>query len=202
MAANIVVLSKNSAETLINTTSSKVNLSEPSIVQIGINRADVAKMDRLNDSLVITLKNGEVITLDGFFNAANSTANSLVLRDSDGSFWLADINAQNGAFVLNDYLPLESIQPLLETSGINSGAFAWLLGAVGVGGLVALFSNSDSGSDSGSGATQPPGGGTVTPDTTAPNAPSNLNINDRGNTVTGRTEPGESLLLKPKMALN
>lgn len=87
MAANIVVLSKNSAETLINTTNSKVNLSEPSIVQLGVNRADVAKMDRLNNSLVITLKNGEVITLDGFFDGANGNANSLVLRDADGSFW-------------------------------------------------------------------------------------------------------------------
>ncbi|RYZ86752.1 MAG: BapA prefix-like domain-containing protein, partial [Moraxellaceae bacterium] len=196
MAANIVVVSKNSAETLINTTNSKINLSEPSIVQLGVNRADVAKMDRLNNSLVITLNNGEVITIDNFFNAANSNANSLVLRDSDGSFWLADINAQNGAFVLNDYLPLQSIQPLLESNGINSGAFAWLLGAVGVGGLVALFSNSDSGSDSGSGVTPPPGGGTGTPDTTAPNAPSNLTINDRGNTLTGRAEAGSTVIVK------
>jgi hypothetical protein len=120
MAANILVVSKNTADTLLNTVSNRISLNEPSIVQMGVNRADVAKMERLDNSLVVTLKDGDVVTLDGFFDAANSTSNSLVLRDADGSFWLAEINPQSGAFALIDYLPLESLEPLLlaEETGI------------------------------------------------------------------------------------
>ena len=120
MAANILVVSKNTADTLLNTVSNRISLNEPSIVQMGVNRADVAKMEWLDNSLVVTLKDGDVVTLDGFFDAANSTSNSLVLRDADGSFWLAEINPQSGAFALIDYLPLESLEPLLlaEETGI------------------------------------------------------------------------------------
>nr|WP_158073161.1 hypothetical protein [Alkanindiges hydrocarboniclasticus] len=45
MAANILVVSKNTADTLLNTVSNRISLNEPSIVQMGVNRADVAKME-------------------------------------------------------------------------------------------------------------------------------------------------------------
>ena len=66
------------------TEGTQVTLSHSSIVELKVERANVADFARNGNDLVITLHSGEVITVKNFFVTDAQGASQLVLQDSEG----------------------------------------------------------------------------------------------------------------------
>ena len=71
----------NNVETAI------VTLNSPSIVELKAERTDIASLVRTHNDLVITLRDGEVITVKNFYAFADQGGNQLVLEDDQGALW-------------------------------------------------------------------------------------------------------------------
>ncbi len=156
---------------------------------------------------MVTLHSGEVITLKNFYVTDAQGVSQLVLQDSDGALWWIEDPA--GAAT---YESIASTDVLLAASGSDTGGAAiwpWALGGiVAAGGIAAAASSGGGGGggdDDNNGNPNPnpnpdpdPGtpGEPSTPDTTPPNAPSNLTFSSDGKTVTGTAEPGSTITLK------
>ncbi|WP_411813754.1 BapA/Bap/LapF family large adhesin [Enterobacter kobei] len=183
------------------------SLSHSSIVELHVERADVSHFARSGNDLVVTLHSGEVITLKNFYVTDAQGVSQLVLQDSDGALWWIEDPA--GAAT---YESIASTDVLLAASGSDTGGAAiwpWALGGiVAAGGIAAAASSGGGGGggdDDNNGNPNPnpnpdpdPGtpGEPSTPDTTPPNAPSNLTFSSDGKTVTGTAEPGSTITLK------
>ncbi|CAH6661816.1 BapA/Bap/LapF family large adhesin [Pseudocitrobacter vendiensis] len=177
-----------------------VTLTAPSIVKIKVDRADIASMQRTNQDLVITLKDGETVTVKNFYVTSDLGQSQLVLEDANGALWW--VQDTDGAF---HFQQISSIDELLVAgeSGNESGgaAWAWILGgaaaAAGIG--IAASNSNGSGShhhdDGGNGGTDP-GNPQPPVDTTPPDAPTNLAISPDGKTVTGNAEPGSTIIIR------
>lgn len=181
------------------TEGSQVTLSHSSIVELHVERADIAQYTRSGNDLVISLHSGEVITLKNFYVADAEGASQLVLAESDGAlWWIAD---PTGA---GTYESIASTDVLLAASGSDaSGAAAWpwVLGGLAVAGGIAIAASSGGGGGGGDDDISNPGnpgnpGNPSEPDTTPPNAPASLQISGDGKTVTGKAEPGSTITLK------
>lgn len=110
----IIVASKEGLDVLQDGQLSKVVLSKPSIIQIGVSQKDIASVEKQGGSLVIHLKNGETIVLENFFNeATNTTDHSLVLPTEHGKFVEAQFDAQGKVI---DYTGLNHVTDLAYTS--------------------------------------------------------------------------------------
>ncbi|WP_370991474.1 BapA/Bap/LapF family large adhesin [Enterobacter kobei] len=182
-------------------------MSHSSIVELHVERADVSHFARSGNDLVVTLHSGEVITLKNFYVTDAQGVSQLVLQDSDGALWWIEDPA--GAAT---YESIASTDVLLAASGSDTGGAAiwpWALGGiVAAGGIAAAASSGGGGGggdDDNNGNPNPnpnpdpdPGtpGEPSTPDTTPPNAPSNLTFSSDGKTVTGTAEPGSTITLK------
>lgn len=185
------------------TEGTQVTLSHSSIVELHLERADVSHFARSGNDLVVTLHSGEVITLKNFYVTDAQGVSQLVLQDSDGALWWIEDPA--GAAT---YESIASTDVLLAASGSDTGGAAiwpWALGGiVAAGGIAAAASTGGGGGggdDDNNGNPNPnpdPGtpGEPSTPDTTPPNAPSNLTFSSDGKTVTGTAEPGSTITLK------
>ncbi len=187
------------------TEGTQVTLSHSSIVELHVERADVSHFARSGNDLVVTLHSGEVITLKNFYVTDAQGVSQLVLQDSDGALWW--IEDPTGAAT---YESIASTDVLLAASGSDTGGAAiwpWALGGiVAAGGIAAAASTGggggggdDDNNGNGNGNPNPdPGtpGEPSTPDTTPPNAPSNLTFSSDGKTVTGTAEPGSTITLK------
>lgn len=177
-----------------------VTLTAPSIVKIRVDRADIASMQRTNQDLVITLKDGETVTVKNFYVTSDLGQSQLVLEDANGALWW--VQDTDGAF---HFQQISSIDELLVAGegGNESGgaAWAWILGgaaaAAGIG--IAASNSNGSGShhhdDGGNGGTDP-GNPQPPVDTTPPDAPTNLAISPDGKTVTGNAEPGSTIIIR------
>lgn len=182
------------------TEGTQVTLSHSSIVELHVERADVSHFARSGNDLVVTLHSGEVITLKNFYVTDAQGVSQLVLQDSDGALWWIEDPA--GAAT---YESIASTDVLLAASGSDTGGAAiwpWALGGiVAAGGIAAAASSGGGGGgDDDNNANPNPDPGTPgepsTPDTTPPNAPSNLTFSSDGKTVTGTAEPGSTITLK------
>lgn len=110
----IIVASKEGLDVLQDGQFSKVVLSKPSIIQIGVSQKDIASVEKQGGSLVIHLKNGETIVLESFFNeATNTTDHSLVFPTEHGKFVEAQFDAQGKVI---DYTGLNHVTDLAYTS--------------------------------------------------------------------------------------
>ncbi|MCS5452236.1 BapA/Bap/LapF family large adhesin [Enterobacter huaxiensis] len=183
------------------TDGTQVTLSHSSIVELHVERSDIAQYARSGNDLVITLNSGEVITLKNFYVTDAEGASQLVLAESDGAlWWIAD---PTGAAT---YESIASTDVLLAASGSDAGGAAvwpWVLGGLAVAGGIAVAAGSGGGGGGGGdddNNVNPgnPGnpGNPNTPDTTPPNAPTNLQFSADGTTVTGTAEPGSTITLK------
>ena len=65
---NITIIGKEGHNVLQQTTANEVKITEKSVVVIKVQKEDVKSMVQNGDALVITLKNGETIVIDNFFN--------------------------------------------------------------------------------------------------------------------------------------
>ncbi|MBN6512779.1 Ig-like repeat protein Blp2 [Acinetobacter pittii] len=110
----IIVASKEGLDVLQDGQLNKVVLSKPSIIQIGVSQKDIASVEKQGGSLVVHLKNGEIIVLENFFNeATNTTEHSLVLPTEHGKFVEAQFDAQGKVI---DYTGLNHVTDLAYTS--------------------------------------------------------------------------------------
>lgn len=181
-----------------NVEASEITLTAPSIVELKAERSDIASIARTNQDMVITLRDGEVITVKNFYAYADQGGNQLVLEDSHGALWW--VQDTDSAF---HFEHINSIDDLMVATGAeNHGGAAiwpWVLGGVAIAGGIALAAGGGGGggSDNSDGAgnqgepnpTPPP------TDTTPPAAPTNLNVSADGKTITGKAEPGSTVTI-------
>ncbi|MEB4674188.1 Ig-like domain-containing protein [Enterobacteriaceae bacterium G50] len=195
------------------TTTDSVTLSAPSIVKINVDRADIASMQRANQDLVITLKNGEIVTVKNFYVTSDLGPSQLVLEDANGALWW--VQDTDGAF---HFQQISSIDELLVAGeGSNEGggaAWAWILGGAAAAAGIGIAASNSNGSGShhnddngngngdgdgdgdGDGGGTDPGNPEPPVDTTPPGAPTDLAITPDGKTITGHAEPGSTVIIR------
>ncbi|MFB0713568.1 BapA/Bap/LapF family large adhesin [Buttiauxella noackiae] len=182
-----------------NVEASEITLTAPSIVELKAERSDIASIARTNQDMVITLRDGEVITVKNFYAYADQGGNQLVLEDSKGALWW--VQDTDSVF---HFEHINNIDDLMVATGAeNHGGAAiwpWILGGVAIAGGIALAAggggggggdNSNNGGNSAGTPNPPP----PTGDTTPPMAPTNLNVSADGKTITGKAEPGSTVTI-------
>ncbi|MCU4581376.1 BapA prefix-like domain-containing protein [Acinetobacter gyllenbergii] len=112
----VVVLSKKNSNILQDAQLKSVVLDQPSIVQIGVNQADIKSMIKQGNDLVITLKNGEKIIVSDFYSAENLTEHSLAVAKDDGTYAVAEFD-DSGKFVR--YTPATSLTQFAYTDAVT-----------------------------------------------------------------------------------
>lgn len=116
------------------------SLTTPSIVRIDLARAEVAAFEREGNDLILVLADGERVRIGDFYRNAQAASNDLVLRDGDGSLWLAH-PAETGAArfsLLHDMHDLAAVGVASDGGGGGSSfVLPAVLGLAGAGGLVA-----------------------------------------------------------------
>ncbi|MCF8999981.1 BapA/Bap/LapF family prefix-like domain-containing protein, partial [Acinetobacter nectaris] len=177
---NLQVISKSSHKIIDNINSDSVNVNQNSVVRVNVKYEDVASISRSGNSAIITLKDGEKIVIENFYNVSTPD-NSLVFINNQHDFLVIEHSAQG---IIN-YEPLSSIQTLLYDSATvtamgGSISLPLLVGSAGlvVGGIaVAAGSNNESSKNN-----------TI-------NSPlTNISANNDGTiTVSGRAEPGSTV---------
>lgn len=115
----VVVFSKKNSNILQDAQLKSVVLEQPSIVQIGVNQADIKSIIKQGNDLVITLKNGEKIIVSDFYTDGNLTENSLAISKTDGSYAIAEFD-DSGKFV--GYSPATSLAQFAYTEPVTQAA--------------------------------------------------------------------------------
>lgn len=115
----VVVFSKKNSNILHDAQLKSVVLDQPSIVQIGVNQADIKSIIKQGNDLVITLKNGEKIIVSDFYTDGNLTENSLAISKTDGSYAIAEFD-DSGKFV--GYSPATSLAQFAYTEPVTQVA--------------------------------------------------------------------------------
>ncbi|RDE04987.1 BapA/Bap/LapF family large adhesin [Sphingomonas aracearum] len=191
MAVDAEVISKVNG-TVTQVAADTIDLDAPSIVRLHLDRSQLANLEQEGEDLLVTLKTGEVIRVEDFYQNGAPEQSDLVLQERDGQLWQARAAGSTHRFKL-----LSDIGELLGGEGAGGSALAVpLVGALGAGGIAAVASDGgDSGTSSNlnSGTPTAPGGGTTPlPDSTAPAAPT-VAISANGATVSGRGEAGATV---------
>ncbi|MEQ7922149.1 Ig-like domain-containing protein [Xanthomonas sp. WHRI 1810A] len=184
---NIVVANKTTSEITTNAWGD-VQLSQTSVVQMPVPPSEVAAVSRNGQNLTVTLKSGERVTVNNFFNADPNGVNSdMVFQNQDGTLWQARYSTE--AFNGFTFEEISSLDSLLATTGVvGSATPEWAfagLGLLGAGGAAAA---SGAGGGGGGG-----GGGGAAADVSAPTAPSDITLSADGLTVRGIGEPGATI---------
>lgn len=175
-----------------NVDASEITLKGPSIVELKIERSDVASFTRSGQDMVIKLHSGETITIKNYYAFAEQGGNQLVLEGNDGVLWWVQ---ETGTGV--HYEQIANIDELMAATGAHAeggAAWPWVLGglAVAAGGAIAAASSGGGGhSDSGSNPGNP-----GRPDVTPPPAPTSLSVSADGKTITGNAEAGSTITVK------
>ncbi|NHC05124.1 BapA prefix-like domain-containing protein, partial [Acinetobacter sp. 187] len=121
------------------------NLTENSAVILDIPKEDVAKITREGNSAVISLRNGETIVIQNFFNNENTADNSLAFVDDSGQMYWAEFTDANGAVTDTiKYHLIDDVEPLLYNDDNFAGLILpWLGGAAAIGGIAAAAGGGD-----------------------------------------------------------
>ncbi|WP_036998403.1 BapA/Bap/LapF family prefix-like domain-containing protein, partial [Pseudomonas chlororaphis] len=168
-----------------------VSVKAPCIVKISLSPQDMKSYYKSGNNLVIELKSGERIVLEGFFVVAPDGArNELVLEDQ-GHYWHASYGENEASLSLEE---ISDIDKLLISEG-GGNAYLWLVGALGLGGVVALVDSgggSGGGSDDGQPSASSEGQAEVQLPTTASNQPVAAT-----QTVAGEESDPSSVLTRP-----
>ncbi|MCS3602961.1 VCBS repeat-containing protein [Buttiauxella sp. BIGb0471] len=182
-----------------NVESSEITLNAPSIVELRAERADIASIARTNQDMVITLRDGEVITVKNFYAFADQGGNQLVLEDSKGALWW--VQDTDSAFHFENIANIDELMAATGAESHGGGAiWPWVLGGVAVAGGIALAAGGGGGGGGSDNSNGNGGPGSPNPpppaaDTTPPAAPTNLNVSADGKTITGSAEPGSTVTI-------
>ncbi|MFL1553383.1 Ig-like domain-containing protein, partial [Pseudomonas sp. D47] len=114
------------------------SLTEPSVVELSVDSVkDIASLERQGNALVISMRSGEVITLDDFYLLHKGVKNTLVIQDPQGLVTPALDAAGQPILDQGGFVKIESIQPLLDSTSSEFNGW-WLAGAGLLAGGVAL----------------------------------------------------------------
>lgn len=163
--ANISIIARSGTLTS-NVVGETANVSSPGIVKLKINPQDIAELDRSGNDLIITLKDGEKITIENFYKVdAQGNGSELVFEDQNGALWWVK-DPEAGLH----FAPLEDINDLMLVQSSDHSALAWGLGILGAAGIAVAAasgggghhnddnqSGSNGGSDPGTGPGTGPG---------------------------------------------
>ena len=107
-----------------------ISLNEASIIHTKMSRDDVAEFVRDGNNLVLKLKNGEFIVIEGFFITYDNVSSDLVFEE-DGCvlYWFDGTSGFKGISGLEVLLP--------EAGSKLMGLLPWLVGAGVIGGVIA-----------------------------------------------------------------
>ncbi len=118
---------------------------KPSVIKINASPEDIKAYKQEGSDLVVTLKNGEVLRVDGFFEADHS----LVLEDAvTHQLKWVEFTA-NGDALDATYKSLENTDSLLYDNDLNP---AWVAVPLAAGGIIAWAGKSLGSSDNEKGA--------------------------------------------------
>jgi len=139
-----------------------ISLNEASIIHTKMSRDDVAEFVRDGNNLVLKLKNGETIVIEGFFITYDNVSSDLVFEE-DGCvlYWF------DGTSGFNSIPGLEVLLP--EAGSKLLGLLPWLVGAGVIGGVIAATNDDDDKKEN------------------IPNGKNFIEVETKG-TVTGKTE--------------
>src|SRR5690554_1728582 len=145
-----------------------------SVITLAVGPEDIASIEAQSEDLLITLKSGEVILIEGFFFPEEEQRNELILKDSSGVLWLGQYDSPWSEF---------SFAEINVEEGDGESGW-WLLAALGGAAAIAAAASGGGGGSSRS-----------DPDTTAPNAPT-AEFNDTGDEITGGAESGSTVIVR------
>ncbi|WP_411686591.1 BapA/Bap/LapF family prefix-like domain-containing protein [Acinetobacter pseudolwoffii] len=136
---NITLIDKSSHNITSQFDSNKIiNLTSKPTVIVLKHEIEIFEIKQENNQVVIILKNGEKIIVEGFFDADHS----LVVQGSDQQLIWVQFTDQRGALLAEiNYQPLEEIEPLLYKDG---AVLPWLWPVVTAGGILAWAADGSS----------------------------------------------------------
>ncbi|MGT8858800.1 BapA/Bap/LapF family large adhesin [Enterobacter sp. 186315] len=130
------------------TEASQITLEHSSIVELHVERSDIAHYARSNNDLVVTLNSGETITIKNFYVADAQGLSQLVLEEGNGALWWVEDPA--GAAT---YESIASTDALVAAAGADSaegGAlWPWVLGGLAAAGGIAIAAGGSGGGGGG-----------------------------------------------------
>ena len=105
------IISKGSGTLIENTTSNTLILKENSVVVVNISIEEVANFKREGDTAVITLKNGEKIIIESYFDDPVNS-HQIIFDDGSQLYWAEFTDATNNIAATIKYHPIESVEVL------------------------------------------------------------------------------------------
>ncbi|WP_180157833.1 BapA prefix-like domain-containing protein, partial [Acinetobacter sp. YH12045] len=132
----------------VSLSANRIVLEDASIIQTKLHREDVQEFLQDGNTLIIKLKNGEVITIENFFaQYEDGLVSDLVFEDDECAFLWFDFT--NGVASFKEIAGLEVLLPPASSS--FGGLVPWLVGGGLVAGGIGL-----AGGSSGSNSSKPP----------------------------------------------
>lgn len=186
---SIGVSEKTSGESVSLEWTNSVALESTSVVKMPFGPESVGSYEANGEDLIINLKTGESVTVQDFFTlfGYEDELNELVLQDENGVLWSAQLDPVLGEFTFTEIANLDIATD--SVAGFASGVPGWLkigLAALAVGGIAASKSSGGSSSNN----------EFAYDDGSAPEALTDLTINDEGTVITGRGQPGAEVIIK------
>ncbi|MEK5768336.1 GA-like domain-containing protein, partial [Acinetobacter schindleri] len=151
--ASIDILAKNNGQIIQSLNTNSVVLNQNSVVKIGVKIDDVANILREGNAAVITLKNGEKIVVENYFDPAVNES-LLVFEGNNGELYWAEFTDSSGQM-----LDVVKYNPITEEALLGGGAtdlLPWIGGALAVGGIAAAVGGSGGSSSSNNSTPQNP----------------------------------------------
>ncbi|VVQ29200.1 hypothetical protein PS943_01192 [Pseudomonas fluorescens] len=186
----IKIIAKDTGHPQDVTGNNLLKLNRPAVIKMSVAAEDIQSVSREGERLVIKLKGGETVTIEGFFDVVDGVKSDLVIENpATGELLIADYSVPWTGVAL---VPLESIDSLLAVAEADSmGLLAPLLGLAAVGGAVAIASHDSGGGGGGSSAATADAGQAQAQAKLA--TPTVLFNNMTG--LTGKADPGATVSL-------
>ena len=158
--ANIQIIDKDSQQVVLDANSSRVAISEPSVIKIQADIQQVAQVKRIGNNAIVVMKNGEKIVIEGFFDKSVNT-NALVFENQNQQLTWIQFTRGSSAAQTVYYENIDSLAPVLDQGFFHFSPWTYGLGGVLLAGGIAAAAGGGGGG-SGGGAT--PAAVTVTQD--------------------------------------
>src|SRR5690625_444984 len=180
----VLVTDKESGQSVEMELEALGNLTN-SVIMLSAGPEEIASIEAQSGNVVITLKSGETIVMEGFFAPDEAQRNELILKDSSGLLWWGQYDSPWAEFSFTEINPEE-----VEEG--SDGIGWWLLAALAAVGIAAAAGSSSSSSSS---SPTDPDPTPAKPDLTPPEAPT-AEFNDAGDAVSGEAEPGSTVIVR------
>ncbi|QWN35843.1 BapA prefix-like domain-containing protein [Cobetia sp. 4B] len=181
----------------------EVHLNEASDISLDITPQDIASLSRSGDDLVLTLQNGEVITLDGFYIDPQEQSHLYLEGDEfAGDIYRIDMASTSPGNVPYEAIPVENTieSAVLGAPFSAAGTTLAALGVIGATGLMLGGVNSGGGDDEDSNTSVSPEAPIISSvaDNVEPSTgelESGADTNDTTPTLTGTAGAGSSVAI-------